>query len=141
MTSLADQLTAEVRALQDLDLEGLRQAWRARFGPPPKLRSPELLRLLLAWHIQAGPLGGLDVQTRRAIRAADAPPSRKAIPREGTRITREWQGRPCEVEVKDGGFLFEGRRYRSLSQIAREITGVRWNGPRFFGLRNAMKAD
>lgn len=51
------------------------------------------------------------------------------------RLTREWKGRLCDVEVIADGFLFEGQRYDSLSEVAREITGSRWNGPRFFGLR------
>lgn len=57
----------------------------------------------------------------------------------GVRITREYRGRRCDVEVLADGFLYEGQAYDSLSEIAREITGVRWNGPRFFGLRKEAR--
>jgi hypothetical protein len=130
-TSIED----EVEALGGLDLEGLRQVWRRRYGAPPKLRSPELLRLMLAWRIQAQAFGGLDGDTRRGLRR---PTSEKAqaVPSGGTRLVREWQGVRHEVTaLGEGGFLYNGERYRSLSQIARLITGARWNGPRFFGLR------
>ncbi len=75
-----------------LDLEGLRAEWRRRFGPPPKLRSPELLRLALAWRIQAEALGGLDAPTRRRLRDAGRRRSPATTLGGGTRITREWQG-------------------------------------------------
>jgi len=56
----------------------------------------------------------------------------------GTRIAREWQGRAIEVEVVEGGYAFNGTTYRSLSKIARHVTGANWNGPRFFGLRDEV---
>lgn len=125
---------AQVRALEPLDLEGLRQVWRERYGVPPELRSPDLLRRWLAWRIQAEALGGLDAETRRRLsgRSAAAP---KMQP--GTRLVREWKGEPHEVVVSAQGFTYGGATHRSLSEIAREITGARWNGPRFFGLRSA----
>ena len=58
----------------------------------------------------------------------------------GTRISREWRGRTCDVEVTADGFLYDGHAYASLSEIARAITGIRWNGPRFFGLRKVKAA-
>lgn len=125
----------EVEALEALDLEGLRLFWRRRYGAPPKLRSPELLRLMLAWRIQAQAFGGLDSDTRRGLRRPTGEKA-QAIPSGGTRLTREWQGVRHEVTaLGEGGFLYDGERYQSLSQIARLITGARWNGPRFFGLR------
>ena len=128
-----------VADLEGLGLEPLRAAWRARFGAPPVLRSPELLAMMLAWRVQAAAEGGLGAETRRALRSP--PPARKVsepAAGPGTRLVREWQGVCHEVVVVDGpAFLHQGQRYRSLSQIARAITGVRWNGPRFFGLRGA----
>ena len=122
-------------ALEGLSLEDLRTCWRARYGAPPALRSAELLALMLAWRIQAGREGGLEADLRRVLRR----PARVRTPPEpcaGARLVREWQGAPHEVIMMgEGGFLYQGDRYRSLSQIARVITGVRWNGPRFFGLR------
>ena len=130
-----DRITEEVRTMERLDLEGLRAEWRRRgYGQTPKLRSPELLRRMLAWRIQAAVFGGLDPDTRRKLKSEGAPrPALELTP--GTRLTREWKGRPCEVLVQEDGFLFAGGRYRSLSEVATAITGTRWNGPRFFGLR------
>lgn len=121
--------------LGDLGLEPLRAIWRERFGPPPAIRSPEILALVLAWRIQAAREGGLDVELRRAIRRpASAPVATALTP--GTRLTREWQGARHEVVVEpDGRFRHREELHRSLSQVARKITGSRWNGPRFFGLR------
>jgi hypothetical protein len=121
--------------LEGLGLEELRHRWRRRYGAPPKLRSPELLALMLAWRIQAEQEGGLDADLRRALRR---PAGVKAAPEPaaGTRLVREWEGTSHEVIVlSEGGFSYRDDRYRSLSEVARVITGVRWNGPRFFGLR------
>jgi hypothetical protein len=129
----------EIR-LEGLGLEDLRTRWRARYGAPPKLRSPELLALMLAWRIQAEREGGLDADLRRALRRSTGIKA-AAEPTAGTRLVREWEGARHEVIVmSEGGFLYRGDRYRSLSQIARAITGVRWNGPRFFGLRGEAEA-
>jgi hypothetical protein len=130
----AEQVTKEVRALVALDLCGLREEWRRRYGEPPKMRSTELLSRLLAWRIQADAFGGLDAETIRFLRQDEgATPSSTLMP--GTRLAREWQGLRHEVEVLEEGFLHQGRTYRSLSETARAITGTRWNGHRFFGLR------
>ena len=91
---------------------------------------------MLAWRIQAEREGGLDADLRRALRRP-AGVRAAAEPTGGTRLVREWEGVAHEViAINGGGFLYLGARYRSLSQIARVITGVRWNGPRFFGLRD-----
>ena len=131
------EVEAQVACLTGLGLEGLRSAWRARFGAPPKLRSVELLRLMLAWRLQAAVFGGLD-RTTRATLARSGP-----VQREGQQfgqsaiLRRNWQGRTIEVVVKAQGFSWEGKLYRSLSAVASAVTGTRWNGPRFFGLREA----
>lgn len=127
-------------ALGDVGLEPLRAIWRERFGAPPAIRSPEILSLMLAWRIQATREGGLDGELRRTIRRpASAPVSTALTP--GTRLTREWQGICHEVVVEpDGRFRHREELHRSLSQVARKITGARWNGPRFFGLRAGEEA-
>ncbi|MHB8285777.1 MAG: DUF2924 domain-containing protein [Caulobacteraceae bacterium] len=132
-------VSEQVRGLAALDLAALRIIWRERFGSPPKLRSHDHLRRLLAWRMQAEMLGGMDQDLRRALmsRSAQASLPKLAI---GTRVSRDWRGVRFEVEIGEEGVLFEGRIYRSLSQVAREITGVRWNGPRFFGLRQGEAA-
>lgn len=137
--SPADPVRQEVEALSALGLEALREAWAQRYGVPPPLRSVDFLRRLLAWRIQSDAFGGLDKQVLKMVTADAAPKVRGPQVREGVRLTREWQGRAHEVEVLADGCLYEGVRYASLSEVARAITGVRWNGPRFFGLRPAAK--
>ena len=136
----ATNIAGEVRVLRGLGLEGLRAVWRAQFGAPPKLRSPELLRLALAWRMQSSILGGLDSETRAGLRRASIPTKAPPALSVGVRLAREWQGVRYEVVVVEGGFLHHGKTYKSLSQIARSITGSRWNGPRFFGLRDKAAA-
>ena len=129
----------DVQALEALDLRGLRAVWTSRFGRAPKLRSVELLRLMLAWRLQAKARGGLDVATRRLLdgRGPVAPEGRSLGL--GAVLRRPWQGRTIEVIVEADGFRFDGTLHPSLSAIALAVTGTRWNGPRFFGLRKGPK--
>lgn len=129
------EIERQVCALEAMDLEALREEWRRRWEPPPPLRSQQLLRHLMAWRIQADAWGGLDSETRRFLRRP--PTARGPALRSGQRIVKEWNGTLYEVEFIDGRFIHAGVTYKSLSEIARVITGVRWNGPRFFGLRDA----
>ncbi len=131
--------TDRIEALARLDLDGLREVWRAHYGAPPALRSTELLGLCLAWRLQADKHGGLDHDTRRKLQR------RKRVQVEGrelgigAKLRREWQGRIVEVTVEETGFRHAGQLYRSLTAAATAIAGTRWNGPRFFGLRNGAK--
>lgn len=134
----ADRITQEVRALEALDLHQLRDEWRRRYGDPPKMRSRELLARLLAWRIQADAFGGLDAATIRLLKS-ERSPAPKPLLSPGTRLSRDWQGRRYEVDVLEKAFRYDGADYRSLSQVARVITGTRWNGLRFFGLREQPK--
>jgi hypothetical protein len=102
------------------------------------MRSVELLRRIVAWRIQAEVEGGLRPDTRLRLRGKSIP--RTPPPPAGTCLTREYQGVLHKVEVGDGAFHYAGRSFGSLSQVAREITGARWNGPKFFGLRNGADA-
>ncbi len=122
-----------LRRLEDADLKQLRVEWEQRFGVAPRLRSADLLRRILAWRIQAAAEGGLDQVTRRLLAGGRSGPE-SMLP-EGTIISRDWKGTRHDVEVAEGGFVYRGEHWKSLSEIAREITGTRWNGPRFFGLR------
>ena len=132
---MSADLNAVLGEMEAADLHALRAMWKARFGPPPTFRSPGLLRLMLAWRIQADAFGGLDAGTRRALRRPTSGAG-KPVPRSGTRMVREWKGiRHEALALNDGGYLYAGTRYDSLSHVARAITGTRWNGPRFFGLR------
>jgi hypothetical protein len=132
---MSDVVAREVEALAGLDLEGLRAAWRGRYGCPPPLRSVELLRLMLAWRVQAEAFGALDRETRRRLRRRGATEAEGLTLGVGARLRREWQGRVIEVEVEATGFRWQGTLYPSLSAAATAIAGTRWNGPRFFGLR------
>ncbi|MEN1704657.1 MAG: DUF2924 domain-containing protein [Planctomycetota bacterium] len=127
----------------------LTERWRSLSvrGDPP--RSKQAVARGIAWHIQSQLHGGLDAETRRrlklAIRRAPAPEpkttrrtQRESIRlRTGTTLIRTWRGRKHEVTVLDEGkaFRYRDSEYASLSEIAREITGARWSGPRFFGLK------
>ena len=130
----AAAITAEVRALEGMDLERLRADWRRRYGPPPKVRSPELLRLSLGWRIQADAFGGLDASTRRRIRHVGSVGKSDHVS-VGVRITKEWRGRTFQVDRVDDGYRWQATTYASLSAVAQAITGVKRNGPKFFGLR------
>lgn len=118
-------------------------SWVAEFGQrPPAKASREFLRRGLAYQAQASEFGGLpEVTQKRLNRLAaqvESDPSfaapKERAPKAGTRLVREWQGQTHTVTVLDVGFGYLGRRYKSLSKIAREITGTRWSGPAFFGL-------
>lgn len=126
--------------LNSMPLAGLRQAWLVLGeGTPPQL--PEhLLRRLLAYRLQEQAHGGLPAKIVRKLeqlakgegKELARPASNRPGP--GTRLIREWNGRTIAVQVRDDGFVWEERQYSSLSQIAREVTGTQWSGPRFFGL-------
>lgn len=103
---------------------------------PPRLRA-ETLRRLLAYETQAQALGGLTASERRMLRtvATGKPVGDVAVQATpGTHLVREWNGRTYRVEVTDNGYVLDGAAYRSLSAVAKRITGTAWSGPRFFGL-------
>ncbi len=132
------------------------EGWRKQFGhPPPKYVSVQFMRKALAYEAQVKAFGGHSNAIRRAFERAlkgDRKPNGKAgarrtstlspasspspslVLRPGTHLVREWNGRSYQVEVLEDGFQMDGKRYRSLSAIARKITGAHWSGPRFFGL-------
>jgi hypothetical protein len=136
-------VAAEVAGLAALDLDALKQKWLSLYGSePPSRLSRSLLIRALAYRIQEKALGGLKPSTRRflgqyqdgaAAQLASPFPSRATKP--GTILLRAWHGVTHHVAVVDTGFEWKGKRYRSLSEIARRITGARWSGPRFFGLQ------
>ena len=138
--SLDDEVSAEVASLAGLNIEALRKRWRARFGAPPCLRSGEILRRRLAEKIQVEAFGEVEglasklAQLARSYERSGKATAPRAAPKPGTVLFREHAGRTHKVEVAADGYRWEGRAYRSLSRIAREITGVQWSGPAFFGL-------
>lgn len=130
-------INMEVRALECLDLEGLRAVWIARYGPAPKLRSRELLGLMLAWRIQSKAFGKLDPATRRKLKTETTGVRSSLDLAPGTVLTREWKGVAETVRCTEAGFEWRGRSYRSLSAVARAISGAARSGPLFFGLKEA----
>lgn len=131
------KLCDQIEELERLDLDGLRAIWRTRYGPPPKLRSVELLRLSLAWRLQTERFGGFDAETRRRLRRRGPVQAEGLELGVGARLRREWNGTMVEVIVEDDGFRWKDTVYPSLSAAATAIAGTRWNGPRFFGLRSS----
>ena len=139
---LAEALTG----LASLGLEELRAEWRRLHRTScPVCLSPDLLRRGIAHRLQERAMGGLSPAARRQItslaRSVDGPLPEAAPPpiqlRPGTSLLRAWGGRTHTVLVGESGFEHEGRRYASLTEVARAITGAHWSGPRFFGLRKA----
>ena len=132
--------------LQEFDGSALREEWRRLFRSEPPRISRDLLMRAMAYRLQELEFGGLPKWARQTLAgpaAGSDPPKaggestpKPALPRlkPGARLVREWHGRIHSVIVLDDAFEFEGRRYRSLTKIAREITGAHWSGPRFFGL-------
>jgi len=143
----AAALANEIAHLRGLDLDGLRARWRSLTGRAAPAHVPKTLLLrVLAYRVQAAALGDLDRVTTRLLDrlASDGRSSeRTEVPvpdrisiRPGTLLIREWEGTPQRVMVLADGYAWNGTTYQSLSQVARAITGTRWNGPRFFGLRD-----
>ena len=105
------------------------------------------MRQAIGYRLQVKHLGALDFSTRRALeRSLDArspiratPTSNRKSIRPGAVLIRQWRGANHQVTVLDHGVLYREKRYRSLSEVAREITGTRWSGPRFFGLNSIPK--
>ena len=139
-----EDLDGYIARLMDLGLEKLRTEWRSLLGTdPPACRSREVVRQLLAWRVQEKTLGGLSPESRRLLRQLagafgrnpDHKPAASPLPKPGTVLVREWKGVLHRVQVLREGFEYEGERFDSLSEVARKITGTRWSGPLFFGLK------
>lgn len=131
------RLEQTIDELAQMDMAGLRELWRRRFGAPPKLRSRDLMRRILAFELQAEAHGGPSPELRQRLRTTSSARSTKPAFQPGTTITREWRGERHVVQVTARGFEYDGTTYESLSELARQITGARWSGPRFFGLKQS----
>lgn len=137
----ADKLDAELKALSAMTPVQLRQAWSDLSGVNLPHASPSLLRHLIAHQLQEKAIGKLPTYIERELDRlggnsdADAATiSRRGPILPGTRFVREWNGKTIAVQATEAGFEWDGESYRSLSEIARKITGAHWSGPRFFGL-------
>lgn len=134
-------LDTELAALAAMTGRELRERWTKLTAKPAPKASPALLRLALAWELQARVYGGLSATTeqRLARAAAQHQPRGKPAPRQ--RLVREWRGALHTVTIDaDETIRWNGKTWRSLSEVARAITGTRWSGPAFFGLKQKGKA-
>ncbi len=146
----AETILQRLTSLKSCSIAELKQQWRTLYKSEPPLRiSHELLTRAVAYRIQEQVHGGLKPSTRRLLMrlANDARSGRPlrfepAAPAPaGTVLLREWHGVTHEVRVLDRGVLYKRKRYRSLTEVAKQITGAHWNGPQFFGLRGRQKQE
>lgn len=144
----AGPVETELTKLVHMPIKDLRGIWKERLeSEPPDIRSREVMVRLLAWRLQAEAFGGLDVASERKLREiGDAlertgtyEPKQRRDLSPGVVVTREWKGTVHRVAVTTSGFEYDGRVFKSLSDVARTITGTRWSGPRFFGLEQKPK--
>jgi Protein of unknown function (DUF2924) len=153
MIAPVSELEDEIARLRDLDLRGLRARWHSVFRRKAPDHMPRhLLYRVIAYRLQAERLGDLDRDTQRFLDQVAARTrnghelpvkgdhSRRHGLQPGTLLVREWDGKPQRVVVLEQGFAWNGTTYRSLTEIAFAITGTRWSGPRFFGLRREKRA-
>jgi hypothetical protein len=144
---MPDLIATRLEALPELSKTALRDLWKQLFvgSPPPKLRR-DLMIPILAFRLQEKTLGSLKSNTHTRLRLLCRNLERdnnSAIAlspriRPGTRLVREWRDQTHLVNVQTNGFEYRGTRYQSLSEIARLITGTRWSGPLFFGIKSAQ---
>ena len=137
----------ELDALIGMKPPELRARWRDVYRAVAPDIGPDLMRRGIAYRLQERRQGGLTSSTRRDVERlikqlgkgegelARSPTSLKT----GTRLVRSWRGKMHHVLILDEGYEYDGRRYQSLSQIAQDITGAHWSGPRFFGLATRQK--
>jgi len=148
-------LEIEIARLADLDLKALRLRWQAVTGRSVPVHLPKhLLFAMLAYRIQADAFGDLDAGMVQILKATVGSAGSAMITKltdkldrrnqelpPGAILNREWNGRDHRVMVLADGSAFEGRTYDSLSKVAFAITGTKWNGPRFFGLRAVPQSE
>ena len=144
----SEKLAQELKDLETRGDDELKDRWRSLYGtkPPQKIHR-SLLIAAVAHRMQENALGGLKSSVRRHLMQAANNPSTPRIsphlpslrPRAGTVLVRDWGGVTHQAKVLEDGILFRSKRYKSLSEVARVITGSRWSGPLFFGLKAAAK--
>jgi Protein of unknown function (DUF2924) len=133
-------VAAEIARLQTLSSADLRARWSAVTGSVVPRVSPRLLRLALAWELQANVHGGLSRETTRTLDQLARGLTRTAPVQADMRLVREWQGKAHVVTIgEDKVIRWDGRTWGSLSEVARAITGTRWSGPAFFGLKTRAR--
>lgn len=156
------RITREIEALAEMSVRELQQRWVEVWGEPCRAKHKEFLRKRIAWKIQANAYGGLsqralerareladetllkirgvDTPTRPAFKSARLLPGDGRLPMPGTQLTRIYEGKLISVIVRADGFEWEGKKFKSLSAVAKAITGAHWNGYLFFGLTKQKEA-
>lgn len=126
------RIDEELAALIELPDTAVRAEWRKVYRSEAPRLSADLLRRGIAYRLQEHAFGKLSPQVARVLASGGRPAPELTA---GTRLVRDWNGRTIDVIVTESGMIWEGRTYRSLSAITREVTGTTWSGPRFFGIR------
>jgi hypothetical protein len=135
---LRNEIAAEIEAIRSMDKDQLRRRWKELFKKEvPAALTKDLLARMIAYRIQELAFGGLDRATEKLLESYTNGKSTDTSRylKSGTVVMREYQGVRHTVTIVDGSYLWNEKKYASLSTIAKEITGTSWNGPRFFGLR------
>lgn len=134
-------LERELAGLATMSPAQLREMWQALVNATVPRVSPSLLRLALGYHLQAKAHGGVLRANRQKLDQLAAGATRTEAARPGMRLVREWNGTVHIVSIgEDKAIHWNGRQWNSLSEVARAITGTRWSGPAFFGLRRRVAA-
>ncbi|MEM9710315.1 MAG: DUF2924 domain-containing protein [Pseudomonadota bacterium] len=130
-----EDLSDQIAEIDGFDRSACLDRWRTAFGrSPPKHLSQPFMKKVLIWDLQTRMLSGVSAKTERRLKQVAAGKSVPLVAKPGSHLVREWNGRTYQVEVTDEGYIMDGRLWRSLSAVARHITGARWSGPRFFGV-------
>lgn len=138
---MIEAIERQLAALEAMDGASLRELWRKDVSPTVPRISPKLLRLALAWEIQARAYGGMSRKTQQTLDQLARALTKTAPTQAGTRLVREWRGEAHVVTVgEDERIRWRDREFGSLSEVARAITGTRWSGPAFFGLKTKVTA-
>ncbi|GAA6162279.1 hypothetical protein NBRC116589_44540 [Ruegeria sp. HU-ET01832] len=131
-----EDVSIQISEIEALNRAACLDRWRETFGrSPPKYLSPQFMKRVLIWETQNRALGGVSVKTTRRLKQIAAGKTLTTTAKPGSQLVREWNGRTYQVEVVEGGYVMDGKTWRSLSAIAQYITGAHWSGPRFFGVQ------
>ena len=142
-SSTSPGLAAELDQVSGMELPELRAFWNARWGDPPAYRARDHLLRALAYRLQAEAQGGLSSRLKREVADLGARfasdrgfnPTAAIVLKPGSSLVREWGGKRHEVAVVTDGYVYDGERFASLSRVANRITGTKWNGLVFFGVK------
>ena len=138
---MSSRLDAQLARLETLSSQELKDEWRRLTASPLPKISPSMLRLALAWEIQARALGGLPRATQQKLEQVARAKTRTSSAQPGMRLVRTWNGKAHVVTVGDDRVIrWNDRDWPSLSAVATAITGTRWSGPAFFGLKRRLAA-